>query len=81
MLNDILQEKKCFKLVCGAGNEDISEIEKLVYLYSLAGCNFFDLCAKPEVVQAAKKGLKKDQNEPRSVQAVIAQRPHFNQTK
>ena len=59
MLNDILQEKKCFKLVCGAGNEDISEIEKLVYLYSLAGCNFFDLCAKPKVVQAAKEGLKK----------------------
>ena len=43
MLKDILEEKKCFKLVCGAGNEDIEEIEKLTLIYSLAGCNFFDI--------------------------------------
>lgn len=59
MLKDILQDKKCFKLVCGAGNEDKEEVEKLVYLYSLAGCNFFDLSAKPEIVLAAKRGLQK----------------------
>jgi len=57
MLKDILEAKKCFKLVCGAGNEDATEVEKLVALYSKAGCNFFDLCAKPEIVDAAKKGL------------------------
>ena len=57
MLKDILEHKKCFKLVCGAGNEDAKEVEKLVALYSKAGCNFFDLCAKPEIVNAAKKGL------------------------
>lgn len=57
MLEDILKSKKCFKLVCGAGNEDLCEVEKLVALYSKAGCRFFDLCAKPEVLQAAKKGL------------------------
>lgn len=59
MLKDILEKKKCFKLVCGAGNEDADEVEKLVYLYSMAGCNFFDLCAKPEIVAAAKNGLKR----------------------
>ncbi len=57
MLKDLLETKKCFKLVCGAGNEDVQEVEKLVTIYSLAGCNFFDLCAKPEIVDAAKRGL------------------------
>ena len=58
MLKDILEKKQCFKLVCGCGNEDEKEVEKLVALYSKAGCNFFDLCAKPEIVDAAKRGLE-----------------------
>lgn len=58
MLKDLLETKKCFKLVCGAGNEDAIEVEKLVTIYSKAGCNFFDVCAKPEIVDAAKRGLK-----------------------
>lgn len=58
MLKDLLEQKQCFKLVCGAGNEDAEEVEKLVTIYSLAGCNFFDVCAKPEIVDAAKRGLK-----------------------
>ena len=59
MLSDVLRNKKCFKLVCGAGNEDVAEIEKLVYVYSKAGCNLFDLSANLEVIKAAKSGLKK----------------------
>lgn len=59
MLQKLLEEKKCFKLVCGAGNEDENEVEKLVTIYSKAGCNFFDVCAKPEIVDAAKRGLKR----------------------
>ena len=58
MLKELLDSKKCFKLVCGAGNEDALEVEKLVALYSSAGCKFFDLSAKPEIVDAAKRGLK-----------------------
>ena len=58
MLKDLLERKKCFKLVCGAGNEDAIEVEKLVTIYSKAGCNFFDVCTKPEIVDAAKRGLK-----------------------
>ena len=58
MLKELLNSKKCFKLVCGAGNEDALEVEKLVALYSAAGCKFFDLSAKPEIVDAAKKGLQ-----------------------
>lgn len=59
MLKDLLEEKNCFKLVCGAGNEDAEEVEKLVTVYSLAGCQFFDVCAKEEIVEAAKNGLKR----------------------
>ena len=58
MLKNLLDERKCFKLVCGAGNEDAQEVEKLVALYSQAGCKFFDLSAKPEIVEAAKRGLQ-----------------------
>lgn len=58
MLVDILKEKKCFKLVLGAGNKDINQIRKLVALYSKAGCNFFDLAAEEDVILAAKQGLK-----------------------
>lgn len=58
MLKDLLEKKQCFKLVCGAGNEDVEEIEKLVYIYSKAGCPFFDVNATPEIVDAAKRGLK-----------------------
>lgn len=59
MLEDILKTKNCFKLVCGAGNEDINEVEKLVYLYSKAGCNIFDVSANIDVIQAAKRGLER----------------------
>ena len=58
MLKDIFEQKKCFKLVCGAGNEDVEEVEKLITIYSLAGCNFFDVCANVDVLSAAKKGLE-----------------------
>lgn len=57
MLKDLLEKKQCFKLVCGAGNEDITEIERLVTIYSLAGCQFFDVSANVDVVDAAKRGL------------------------
>ena len=58
MLIDILREKRCFKLICGAGNENVKEIKNLVTLYSFAGCNFFDLSANKDVIIAAKEGLE-----------------------
>lgn len=56
-LQKILENKTCFKLVCGAGNEDAEEVEKIVALYACAGANYFDLSAKPEVVLAARRAL------------------------
>ena len=57
MLEDLLRQNKCFKLVCGAGNEDVQEVERLVYLYSKAGCRFFDLSANIDVIKSAKRGI------------------------
>ena len=59
MLKDLLEKRNCFKLVCGAGNEDSIEVEKLVTLYAKAGCRFFDLSAKEEIIDAAKSGILK----------------------
>jgi len=58
MLQEILSRKKCFKLVCGAGNEDAVEVEKLVTLYAKAGANYFDLSAREDVVLAAQRALR-----------------------
>jgi len=59
MLKNLLESGKCFKLVCGAGNEDAAEVEKLTFLYAKAGCRFFDLNASEKIVSAARKGLEK----------------------
>ena len=60
MLENFLKNRnKVFKLVCGAGNECEEDVEKLTFLYSLAGAHIFDICAKPEILLAAKRGLEK----------------------
>lgn len=56
-IKNLLESKKCFKLICGAGNENLDEVEKLVALYSAVGCKFFDLSANEEVLKAAQRGL------------------------
>lgn len=84
MFSDILKSNKCFKLVCGAGNEDIEEVEKLVYLYSKAGCNIFDLSANKDVIQAAKRGLKRSgitEDRYLCVSLGIAGDPHINKAE
>jgi ferredoxin len=47
-----------FKVVCGAGHEVEADVERLAYVYTLAGCNGFDVSAKPEVVQACGRGIE-----------------------
>ncbi len=55
----IIESRKCLKLICGAGNENVKEIEKLSYIYSKCGFNIIDVSAKLEVINAAKSGIKK----------------------
>ena len=64
-IKEYLDSKKCFKLICGAGNKNFDEITKLCALYSAAGCRFFDVNASVDAVKAAKKGIEisKKENE------------------
>ena len=55
---DLLKNKTFFKLVCGAGNEDLESVKKFVYVYAKAGCKVFDLSARKEVLESAKDGAK-----------------------
>ena len=57
-LRDIFDQRRCFKLVCGAGNEDAEEVRKLATVYTIAGANLLDLSANLEVVRAAKRGIE-----------------------
>lgn len=57
--DNILRNKKCLKLICAAGNENIKEVEALSYVYSCSGFNMIDTAAKREVIQAAKNGIKR----------------------
>lgn len=59
MLEELLEQKKCFKLICGAGNEDVEAVEKLIAVYAAAGCDFFDICANNEVIKAAQRGINR----------------------
>ena len=84
MLQDLLNNKKYFKLVCGAGNEDVEEVEKLVYIYSLAGVRFFDVCANLDVIDAAKRAIKKagdESNKYLCVSVGIEGDPHITKAK
>lgn len=47
------------KLICGAGNENVNETEKLAYIFSLAGFNMIDVCANKYVINAARSGIEK----------------------
>lgn len=59
ILKRILEERKYFKVVCGAGNEDPLEVEKITMVYTLAGTTTVDISANVEIVKAAKNGIEK----------------------
>ena len=45
------------KIVCGAGNEDCESVKRLVYVYAKAGCKYFDISARKEILEAAKEAV------------------------
>ncbi len=87
ILKEFLENKKCFKLVCGAGNENLDEVEKLVAIYAKAGCRLFDLSPHKKVIEAAQKGLlrvidkKKLSDYYFCISVGIKGEPHFNKAK
>ncbi len=46
-----------FKLVCGAGNEDVEHVKRLVYVYAKAGAAIFDISARKDILEAAKNAI------------------------
>ena len=57
ILKQSLDEEKCFKMICGAGNEDCEQVEKLAFVYTLAGAVILDVSANLEVIKSAVKGI------------------------
>ncbi|MFA6989370.1 MAG: DUF561 domain-containing protein [Candidatus Gastranaerophilaceae bacterium] len=59
MLKNFFDNKKIFKLIVGAGNEDIETIKKLVSVYSKAGANVFDVRADRKIILEVSEMLEK----------------------
>ena len=57
LLKSWLEQGTCFKMICGAGNEDLIQVKKLAFVYTLAGANILDISANIGVVKAAKEGI------------------------
>ncbi len=57
IMNKLLDQSLFFKLVCGAGNEDIEEVKRLSMIYTLAGAKGMDVSANPKVVNACVEGI------------------------
>jgi len=57
ILRNIIQNQNCFKMICGAGNEDIVQVKKLAFIYTLAGTKILDVSANVKVVKAAIEGI------------------------
>mgnify|MGYP001426933188 FL=1 len=57
ILNEILNKESCFKMICGAGNEDAPYVKKLALVYTLAGAKILDISANVDVVKHASQGI------------------------
>jgi ferredoxin len=57
VLQRLLNEEKCFKMICGAGNEDAVQVKKLAFIYTLAGAKILDISANVDIVKAASDGI------------------------
>ena len=56
-LQRLLNKEKCFKMICGAGNENAEQVNKLAFIYTLAGAKILDISANVDVVKAAMHGI------------------------
>jgi ferredoxin len=57
VLQQILNDEQCFKMICGAGNEDKVHVKKLAFIYTLANTKILDISANVDVVKAAMEGI------------------------
>lgn len=78
LMTDLLEKRKLFKLVCGAGNEDAEEVRRLVFVYSLAGAKCFDVSANTEVVKKATLAINEASDHAKKINKEIRIRPFIN---
>lgn len=77
-MKSLLEQRRFFKVVCGAGNEDPEEVRKLTLIYTLAGALGIDISAKVAVVEAAVAGIHQAQELAPRLGVAIACRPFIN---
>ena len=56
-LQTLFDNQKYFKMICGAGNEDLEEVKRLTMIYTLAGAKGLDISATPAVVESCVEGI------------------------
>ncbi|MBI3591442.1 MAG: 4Fe-4S binding protein [Candidatus Melainabacteria bacterium] len=54
-----LEQQRFFKLVCGASLTDVEMIERLTFIFTLAGAHVIDLAPSADVIFAARRGVEK----------------------
>ena len=77
ILKQLLYQEKCFKMICGAGNEDKNQVKKLAFIYTLAGAKILDVSANVEVVQAAMQGIDLAYEYANKLNIIIDIRPYI----
>jgi len=77
-LKNILEARRYFKVVCGAGNEDPDEVYRLSLVYTLAGAVGIDVSANVDVVRASMKGIDRAFELAPSFGFMIETRPFIN---
>lgn len=73
----LLEQEKCFKMICGAGNEDKEHVKRLSFVYTLAGASVLDVSANPEVVKYAKMGIDMAYDRAHEFGAVLGEKPYI----
>jgi len=58
-LQELFRDQKYFKMICGAGNENLEEVRRLATIYTLAGATGLDISATPSVVTACVDGINR----------------------
>ena len=58
-LQTLLESRKCIKIICGAGNENIEQIRHITDIYARAGVRYFDISANIEAIRTVKQVLQK----------------------
>lgn len=56
-LKQELESGDCFKMICGAGNEDALYVKKLALVYTLAGAKILDVSCSVKVIEHAMEGI------------------------